>query len=270
MAAGLIAGAFKGAADAVGGIAEGHIQDERKLSMEQQLSQMEEQRQMRIDEAREQRRVKGRQSDIDQDIASAPRKAAAEADAIKVTGRAKADTERAGLIAKAGDPDYLKGAKAVANAERPDPRYSPSEVAGAELTRVKLADEKRRRELLEQRDQIESSPSMRGDQRAKALARIDKEYERLTGLAPGKKAPSETDTVRVTEKKYDDAGNVTREEQRTERRDAPPPSQRGKKPPASPSYAPAPTDMAKREIGQTYSTPRGPAVWRGNGWELVK
>lgn len=228
MAAGLIAGAFKGAADAVGGIAEGHIQDERRLSLEQQLSQMEEQRQMRIAEHRENLRVKGRQSDIDQDITNAPRVTEAKVAGMRAEGDAKNDIERKGLIAKAGDPEYLKGAKAVANAERADPRYSPSEVANAEATRLKVADEKRRRELLDQRDQVENSPSMRGDQRAKALARIDKELERITGMAPGKKPPSEYDTVRVKEKQYDDAGNVTREEERTERRNAPPKSERGK------------------------------------------
>lgn len=33
------------------------------------------------------------------------------------------------------------------------------------------------------------------------------------------------------------------------------------------SVAPPPQDS--RKVGQTYQTPRGPAVWRGNGWELV-
>jgi hypothetical protein len=31
---------------------------------------------------------------------------------------------------------------------------------------------------------------------------------------------------------------------------------------------PAPASAAERKKGETYMTPRGPAIWRGDGWEL--
>jgi hypothetical protein len=34
--------------------------------------------------------------------------------------------------------------------------------------------------------------------------------------------------------------------------------------------AAAPPALEGRQVGQTYQTPRGPAIWRGNGWELTK
>jgi hypothetical protein len=34
--------------------------------------------------------------------------------------------------------------------------------------------------------------------------------------------------------------------------------------------AATPPDINGRVAGQTYQTPRGPAIWRGNGWELTK
>jgi hypothetical protein len=34
--------------------------------------------------------------------------------------------------------------------------------------------------------------------------------------------------------------------------------------------AAAPPALEGRTVGQTYQTPRGPAIWRGNGWELTK
>ena len=39
------------------------------------------------------------------------------------------------------------------------------------------------------------------------------------------------------------------------------------------SQQPAPAAIpppAQRQVGQTYPTPKGPAIWRGTGWELVK
>jgi len=43
-------------------------------------------------------------------------------------------------------------------------------------------------------------------------------------------------------------------------------------PPAPAARAPAleaPRDVTKRKVGQTYQTPRGLMIWRGNGWEAV-
>ena len=39
---------------------------------------------------------------------------------------------------------------------------------------------------------------------------------------------------------------------------------------AGSALPPAPRDPAQRRVGQTYDTPRGPMVWRGNGWEAVR
>lgn len=273
MAAGLIAGAFKGAADAVGSIAEGHIQDERRLSLEQQLSQMEEERQKRIAEHREGIRVKGRQSDTEQDIANQPRVTAAATADLKAKGLVKSELERDDVKAKAGDPAYLKGSKAVANAGRADPQYSPSEYAQAEAARMKVADEKRRRELLAERDQIETG-NMKGDQRARALARNTKALEALDRMVGAKKPVDETDVVKRVKENYtyNDAGNKTGVDrsESVEKRRAAPASARDKDDAKPKAYEEAPRDLAQRKVGVTYSTPRGPAVWRGNGWELVR
>jgi hypothetical protein len=36
---------------------------------------------------------------------------------------------------------------------------------------------------------------------------------------------------------------------------------------SQPSSIPA---VGQRQVGQTYQTPKGPAIWRGNGWQLVQ
>lgn len=70
---GILAGAVGGAAGAAQDMAGGYIRDERQVNVQQQLSQIEEERQMRIAEATETRRRAGRQADFEQNVTNAPR-----------------------------------------------------------------------------------------------------------------------------------------------------------------------------------------------------
>lgn len=220
MANGLIAGAFKGLADAAGGLAQGYIEDERKLNYQQQLSAMEEQRQMRIEQYRQKLGLDTRQKEFEQDIANAPRKTAANVANTRATKQAELDIEREDTVKRGADPDYLKGKKALVNAGRADPQYSPDTLANAELTRIKVKDEQRRRQLLDERTQVEEG-NLRGDQRERAIKRIDRELAALAGIT-NKKPMDETDTEKVIEKKYDEMGNVVTQTERVEKRKAKP------------------------------------------------
>jgi hypothetical protein len=131
MGRGLIEGALGGLAKAAGGIAEGHIQNEQRLDLQRELSAIEEQRQMRISEAQERIRRGGRQADIDQDLAAAPRRTAAEVDRLRTVkpveteleadrtrrvGAAKGETDRAQEAAFGTDKAAQAGVRARAQA----------------------------------------------------------------------------------------------------------------------------------------------------------
>jgi hypothetical protein len=217
---GLISGALGGLAKAAGGLAEDYIRDERQLNVAQQLSDMEEQRQMRIAERKQAMgrsdlefesnlRQREKDADVERDLAAAPRRAQAEREATKAAG---------------SDAEYLRASKALANSKRGDPQYSPETLANVEAARMALGDEKRRRQLLAERAKIEES-NMRGDQRTRALARVDRELERLTAVRGSKKTDTDQDVVKKTERqyRYDDEGNKVGESvtESTERRRVP-------------------------------------------------
>ena len=211
--AGIIAGAIGGLAGAAGEMARGYIDDERKLTVAEQLSQIEEARQTRIAERAEMRRREGRQADVDQDIANAPRVATAEAGSKKIVGQvendlavdrtsrtegAKNDAERAGAAAYAKDPAARAGARAAAQDKAV---FAPGTYAEAEARQLSLADEKKRRDLLARRADIESG-NLRGDQRTRAIKDIDTQLAALEKVTAPKPNP-ELDTQEVREVKYD-------------------------------------------------------------------
>jgi hypothetical protein len=265
---GILAGAVAGGAGAAQDMARGAIEDERKLSLTDQLSAIEEKRQMRIAEAAELRRRAGRQADTEQDLANAPRVRESAVADKRAVGTAAADVEREATIAAGSDPSYLKSKKAIAVAGQAPERYSPDTLARAELTRIQVGDEKKRRELLDRKADIESG-SLRGDQRARALKQIDQQLAQLERATAGKKV-DEYDTEKVREETSVDplTGEPTTKtvRERIEKRRPTP----GKKEEPAAAAPEAPRDMAQRKVGTTYNTPRGPAVWRGNGWELVR
>lgn len=243
---GILAGALGGGAAAAQGMAQGAIEDERRLSISEQLSRMEEARQMRIAEANEVRRRAGRQADIDQDITNAPRVAESQAASASTVARAKNTVDNEDVISRGSDPAYLKAKKAEANASRADPQYSPSELANAEATRMAVGDEKQRRELVGRRDELEASmANMRGDQRARAteeIKRIDRQLNTLGKRRNGGK--DETDTVRRVDVEFRTdplTGEKTGESrtETTEKRRANPGAPAAKSPAAAPTV-PAP------------------------------
>ena len=238
---GILAGALGGGAAAAQGMAQGAIEDERRLSISEQLSRMEEARQMRIAEANEVRRRAGRQADIDQDITNAPRVAESQAASASTVARAKNTVDNEDVISRGSDPAYLKAKKAEANASRADPQYSPSELANAEATRMAVGDERERRRLLQEKEDIETG-SMRGDQRTRALAAVERKLAALQGRRSGGK--DETDTVRRVDVEFRTdplTGEKTGESrtETTEKRRANPGAPAAKSPAAAPTV-PAP------------------------------
>jgi hypothetical protein len=270
--AGLIAGALRGAADAVGDIAEGHIRDERELNLAEARSKIEEQRQLRIEAARQKMGLETRQAEFDQDEKNAPRRTASAIADARAKGIVKTEMDIEDAKKRGADPEYLKAEKAKANASRPDAQYAPGTYAEAQLKQMLVDDEKRRRQLLDQRAEIEQAPSMRGDQRERAIKRIDRELEVLNS---GKKKSDETDTVKRTKEEYsyDEAGNKTGVDrlESIEKRRAPPPSQRTPKeaPSASKEVRPLPATAKELESGKVYSTQFGPARWNGSAFEKL-
>lgn len=131
MGRGLIEGAIGGLAKGAGEIAGGHIKNEMEVDLRKQLSDLEEQRQMRIMEATERNRRAGRQADFEQDVANAPTRTRLKIDELKATkpvetdlevertrkvGAATGETQREQEAAFADDPKAQAGVRARAKA----------------------------------------------------------------------------------------------------------------------------------------------------------
>lgn len=188
MARGLIDGALKGLVDAAGGIAQGHIQNEQKVDLQRELSAIEEQRQMRIAEAQEQLRRRGRQADFDQDITNAPQRTQVEIDRTKAlapvqtevevartkaVGAAKGETDRANDAALGKDPAALAGIRAKTVAQDTG--------AGERALRMKalqadIADKETVRGLLQQ------AAELRAGGNDDAAKQIEEQVRTLQGL----------------------------------------------------------------------------------------
>ncbi len=261
---GIVRGAIAGAAGAAQDMAKGYIEDERRVSVQQQLSQIEEQRQLRIEEARERMRRTGRQADFEQDVANAPKRAETEAASKRVVGAAEnevaagreglvrgaaAEAERKAAGAYAADPTARAGVRAkAADTAAPDRGQSAVNAANAARLREEAADRAEKRRL---QTELETAPPERAAQ-----------IERRLRVLDGKSPVAESDTVEVTTKGYDEAGNEVTTKKVEKRKP-------GGATKSDEQYPDAPKDMKQREIGKTYNSPRGPVIWRGNGWELV-
>jgi hypothetical protein len=269
---GIIAGALGGLAGAAGDMARGYIEDERKLSVAEQLSKIEEARQMRIAEQAELRRREGRQADTDQDIANAPRVAEAEAGSKKVVGKvendlavdrtartegAKNDAERKAAADYAKDPSARAGARAAAQDKAV---FAPGTYTRAEAERLALDDEKKRRNLLDRRADIESG-NLRGGQRVRALKSIDQQLAQLERTNKPARNP-ELDTQEIREVTYsiDPASGEKTGERVTTRKEV-------RVPPKPPAGAPT-RDPTKLSETQAHEQARA-AVARGASREAV-
>lgn len=285
-ATGIVAGALGGLADAAQGQARGYIEDERKTTVAQQLSDIEELRQMRIAQASEALRRGGRQADFEQDMGNAPRRFETAAQGERVVGAAKNEVAvqgekdmgpvraaNEGLVSRAkgkaelqNTADYATtpGARAGVRAKAQDQHIeSSATLAQAELARLSLQERKDYAALVDQYYSLDDDQQMTPEEKKAAKDRLQRKMEQLKLKATGGAKDPELDTVRVTEESEDpDTGKKTKIE-KTERRRPGNSSEKTTLPEA-------PRDMESRKVGTTYNTPRGPAIWRGNGWELTK
>ena len=148
---GIIAGAVGGGAQVVGQQANAMIEDQRKLSIAEQLAALDEARQMRVMEAQGQQQSKfadeqvGRQSKA----AAAERQAGfdfkvanqdAEIGMATKAGKAASEIEKAEMISKGKDPAYLSAVQALARAQKTP--ESAGSLAQAALASFEL-DQKR-------------------------------------------------------------------------------------------------------------------------------
>jgi len=204
---GILAGAAAGGGEAVQSMARGNIEDERKLSMAEQLSRIEEERQQRIAETAEARRREGRQADFEQNQTNAPAALQTEIDRTRGVGAAEADLKRESLLAN-NDPATLKAMKNVANASRPDAQYSPETYVDADIKKMALGMEKKRQELLTDRENIVDG-NMRGVVRERALKRADANLAALEYARVGKKVDETSTVQRETENYVRDPNDPT-------------------------------------------------------------
>ena len=206
---GILAGAAAGGGEAVQSMARGNIEDERKLSMAEQLSRIEEERQQRIAETAEARRREGRQADFEQNQTNAPAALQTEIDRTRGVGAAEADLKREGLLAN-NDPATLKAMKNVANASRPDAQYSPETYVDAEVKKMALGMEKKRQGLLKEREDIVNG-NMKGDEREResALKKVDANLAALEYARFGKKVDETSTVQRETESYVRDPNDPT-------------------------------------------------------------
>ena len=242
---GLVAGALGGLGEAVQTQARGHIAEERELSIRDQLSKMEEARQMRIMQASERLRREGRGADIDQDLAAAPRKAEAVAATERTVGTARnevaAEGERqigpvratnAGLVTTAQgeaergnsaalgkDAAALAGIRAKAQAGHIE---SAGSLAQAELARLQVQERKDYNVLVDQIAAVEGDASLNDEQKKAKLKPLVSKRDSIVLKARGPGAAGrdpELDTVEVITETEDPAtGNKTREKRVEKRR----------------------------------------------------
>jgi hypothetical protein len=235
-------GGIGGAADAAQRQARGFIDDERRLNLDQQMSQLQEQREMRLMEARERasfaskkrdvtelgperQRVEreGRQAEFEQDQQNAPRKAQTEAEASKI--KSKADREA--VAEKGRDKGYLGGVRAEAQARHVE---SASSAASAEATRLDTAT---KRQLLSLKTKM-ADQLAKGD--TSGAEGTQRQIEAL-GYTPSGKGNTEYDVEKVTTTPALDAlgepieGKYIEKRERTERR-RPSPASKGDNAPA--------------------------------------
>ena len=210
---GIIAGALGGGAGAAQGMAQGAIEDERKLDIAAQLSQMEEQRQLRIAEAGETRRRAGRGADIEQDIATSGRRAEAEAGRVGIVGKAETEVagERAGIVGKAqagaqreAEAEFGKdkaaqaGVRARAQAGHVE---GSSERLRAMEAQMSIDDRKAHRRLVDELSVIQSNDKLSPEDKQKQIDAKQKQIE-LNAQRAGVKPVGDEDTTKKVKVKY--------------------------------------------------------------------
>lgn len=241
---GLVAGALGGLGEAAQTQARGYIAEERELSVRDQLSKIEEARQMRIMQASERLRREGRGADIDQDIATAPRKAEAAAATERTVGTARnevaaegerqvgpvratnaglvttaqGEAERGNAAALAKDPAALAGIRAKAQAGHIE---SAGSLAQAELARLQVQERKDYGMLVDQIANIEGDASLTDEQKKAKLKPLISKRDSIVLKARGPGAAArdpELDTVEVIEEREDPATGDKIRTKRVEKR----------------------------------------------------
>lgn len=251
-------GGIGGAADAAQRQARGHIEDERKLDLTKQLSALEEQRELRLMEAREragfagkkrdieeltplrqEAERKGKQAEFEQDMGNAPRKTAAEVEAAKARRRAEGDVDREQVVAQGTDKKYLGAVRAKRQAEHIE---SAGSAASAEATRMDTAS---KRQMLQLRTAL-ADQLARGDEQGAAATRrrID-----ALGYTPTAKNTVDYDLEEVTTETDPLGGPPIEKRKRIEKRRPDPtrPSSTGATAPAAPAANRPPLDSFFRK-----------------------
>lgn len=113
---GIIGGALRGAGTATADIADGMIKNERQVELENERSKILEQRELRLNEARERLRRSGNEYDFQQDQVRAPIKNQMEADRIAAVEPAKTAAELDRV--RAVDPEKARIARESRIAEK--------------------------------------------------------------------------------------------------------------------------------------------------------
>lgn len=228
---GILAGAMAGGAEAVGGMARGAIEDERRLNLERERAAIEEQMRLRLEEARSRRHREDRTWELTEgaklgteaevrrqdalrpgEIETHRQKGAVEMDQYRQKSdvdvdkgkrMAEVEVDAAGRMPfnlGEGQTRYVNG-KAVASKGK---TYAPGTGDAATLTKMKLEDAAEERRLVREFD--DATP----ERQEKIRARL--------ALLRGER-PNEFDVEKVTDYKLDPAtGEVAQKTERTQRR----------------------------------------------------
>lgn len=236
---GMLQRAIGGGAQAMQGMAQGYIEDERRTNLEQQLSNIAEQRQLRIDEVTRGRDFDSKKRDIteldplrrqntlDTDAALTRQKASLGvevapqvAQAQGILDEAKQDTERAGVVAQGQDPEYMSALKARERALALARHVETSDsVARAELTRMEIGDRKRLDTLYDQQAAVQNDTTLSDEDRQKKLRPIVTSIQAIKSKnSPMGQRDPELDTQTVTEEKINPDGSTTKTQRKEVRR----------------------------------------------------
>lgn len=199
-----IAAGVGGAAEASQGIVRGYIDDERKIEVSKALADIDEEKQLRIEEVR-------RNAKYDDDVRrSNPtgELATAERENKRLDKTQELELDRNETITRGNDKGYLGAKRNMAQATHIE---SADSVASAAIKREEL-------QLKRKRGQLFDNVVNAGTPEERAAAERDLQmFDAKYGNASG----GDQDVVKVTEEKFNDDGSTTKTESTQKRRATP-------------------------------------------------
>lgn len=234
-----IAAGVGGAAEASQGIVRGYIDDERKVGVAKQLADIDEEKQMRIEEARRNAKYDDdvRRSNPDGDLALNERQNK------RLDKTQELDIDREETIRRGNDKGYLGSIRNQAQAKHIE---SADSVASAETKREELKLKRQRGQLF---DNVVNATT------PEARANAERNLQVFDAKYSTGSANAETDTVKTTEEKFNDDGSTTKTETTAKRRAAPSAPSTNPTQPNGPKY----TDgtRLRGKDGKTYVVKNG-------------